>query len=396
MWIKAYLCLPAVVGTFGVVLMGTALVGSQPSDKPQRGKMPAELLVYVGTYTKGESRGIYVLRLDLQTGRLSEPELAVEVGNPSFLAVHPSKRVLYAVSETSESRGRPSGSVSAFVIRDDGSLRPLSEQSSGGAGPCYVALDGTGSHVLVANYGGGSVTVLPIEEDGRLKPASAVVQHEGSSVDPKRQQEPHAHSINPDPSDRFALAADLGIDRVLVYRFNAQTGTIVPHEPAGARVAPGAGPRHLAFHPNGRIAYVINELRSTVTAFTWVAARGTLEELQTISTLPADFTGSSYTADVQVHPSGRFVYGSNRGHDSMTIFAVDEASSRLSLVGHQSTGGKTPRHFGIDPTGSYLLAANQDSHSIVVFRIDQSSGQLTPTGARIEVPSPVCVRFVEP
>lgn len=386
---------PSVVSClFGAALIGASLLASGPAEGAQRTDTPGELFVYVGTYTDGESKGIYMLRMDPRTGQLSEPTLAVEAKSPSFLAVHPNKRVLYAVNEVSSSGGRKGGAVSAFAIGPDGSLTLLNTQSSGGAGPCFVSVDEAGSHVLVANYGGGSVAVLPIDEAGRLKPASATVQHEGSSVDPKRQRGPHAHSINPDPTGQFALAADLGLDRILVYRFDDAAGTITPHEPPDARVEPGAGPRHLAFHPNGRFAYVMNELQSTVTVFEWDAAEGRLQTVQTLGTLPADFKDSNSTADVQVHPSGRFVYGSNRGHDSIAIFAVDEATGRLSPVGHQATGGKTPRHFGIDPSGAYLLAANQDSNSIVVFRIDQQSGRLTPTGVQVEVPSPVCVRFV--
>lgn len=381
---------------FAAALIGASLLTSRPAEGSQRNDTTGELFVYVGTYTDGESKGIYVLRMDPRTGQLSEPTLAAEARSPSFLAVHPSKRVLYAVNEVGGGAGRKGGAVSAFAIGTDGSLTLLNEQSSGGAGPCFVSVDESGSHVLVANYGGGSVAVLPIDEDGRLKSASATVQHEGSSVDPKRQQGPHAHSINPDPTNQFALAADLGLDRILVYRFDTKAGTITPHQPPDARVEPGAGPRHLAFHPNGRFAYVMNELQSTVTAFEWDAAGGTLHALQTLPTVPEDFSDTNHTADVQVHPSGRFVYGSNRGHDSIAIFAVDEANGRLSPVGDQATGGKTPRHFGIDPSGSYLLAANQDSDSIVVFRIDQQSGRLTPTGVRVDVPSPVCVRFVRP
>ncbi|MPZ16323.1 MAG: beta-propeller fold lactonase family protein [Luteitalea sp.] len=379
----------------GVALIGASLLTNQPAEASQGGETTGELFVYVGTYTNGESKGIYLLRMDPRTGQLSEPTLAAEAKSPSFLAVHPTKRVLYAVNEISGNDGdRPGGAVSAFAIGPDGSLTLLNEQSSRGAGPCFVAVDEAGAHVLVANYGGGSVAVLPIDEDGRLESASATVQHEGSSVDPKRQQGPHAHSINPDPSNQFALAADLGLDRILVYRLDATAGTITPHDPPDARVEPGAGPRHLAFHPNGRFAYVMNELQSTVTSFAWDAAEGTLEALQTLPTLPADFSGTNHTADVQVHPSGRFVYGSNRGHDTIAVFGVDEANGRLSPVEHRASGGKTPRHFGIDPSGTYLLAANQDSNSLVVFRIDQQSGRLAPTGTQVEVPSPVCVRFV--
>jgi 6-phosphogluconolactonase len=248
--------------------------------------------------------------------------------------------------------------------------------------------------VLVANYGGGSVSVLPIQSDGRLGPATGFVQHEGSSVNPRRQERPHAHSMNLDAANRFAFAADLGLDKVLVYRFDANRGTIVPNDPPAATVAPGSGPRHFAFHPRGRNAYVINEMTSTVTAFRYDAGRGRLTELHTISTLPQGFTGNNSTAEVQVHPSGRFLYGSNRGHDSIAIFSIDSDTGRLTQVGHQPTGGRTPRNFGIDPTGVYLLAANQESSTVTVFRIDPRTGRLTPTGQTVNVPVPVCVKMM--
>jgi 6-phosphogluconolactonase len=258
-----------------------------------------------------------------------------------------------------------------------------------------VSVDHAGRNVLVANYGGGSVSVLPIGDDGRLGEATAFIQHEGSSVDPRRQTAPHAHSINVDPDNRFAFVADLGLDRVMIYRFDSQQGTLAANDPPWASVAPGAGPRHFAFQPGGRFAYVINELQSTVTAFAYDAARGALQEIQTLPTLPDDFSGSNTTAEIQVHPSGRFLYGSNRGHDSIAVYAIDADSGRLRFVEHESTQGDLPRNFGIDPSGRFLLAANQGSDSVVVFRIDGATGALTPTGQSIEVASPVCVRMVE-
>ena len=356
------------------------------------------MLVYFGTYTGEKSKGVYVSRLDLASGALTPPELAAETASPSFLAVHPSQNFLYAVNEVREFQGKESGSVSAFAIdRNTGRLTALNQQPSVGRGPAHLVVDKTGRNVLVANYGGGSVGVVPIGTDGALKPPSAFIQHTGASINPQRQKEPHAHSINVDPANRFAYAADLGLDKVLVYRFDAEKGSLVANDPPFAAVAPGAGPRHFAIHPNALFAYVINELSVTVTAFRRDPDRGSLTELQTISTLPpgqAVEPGFS-TADVQVHPSGRFLYGSNRGHDTIVVFAIDEKSGRLTHVENRPTQGSTPRGFGIDPTGRYLLAANQRSDSVVVFRIDQQTGRLTPTGQTIEVGAPVCVKFVE-
>ncbi|CAA9403060.1 MAG: 6-phosphogluconolactonase [uncultured Phycisphaerae bacterium] len=362
-----------------------------PDDAPA-----GEVRVYFGTYTgKSGSKGIYVSTLDLATGKLSPPELAGETTNPSFLAIHPSKRFLYAVGEVNEINGKKAGAVSAFAIQPDGKLSPLNQQPSGGQGPCHVSVDKEGRNVLVANYGSGAVACLPIGADGKLAEPSATVQHEGKSVDPRRQAGPHAHSINLDPANRFAFAADLGLDKVLVYRFDAAAGKLTPNDPSAAAVAPGAGPRHFAFHPTGRFAYVINEMASTVTAFAYDAAKGTLTEVHTVPTLPGEVKGNS-TAEVVVHPSGKFVYGSNRGHDSIAGFAVDEATGKLTPIGHTPTRGKTPRNFNIDPTGTYLLAANQGTSTVAVYRIDPASGALAPVGEPTAVPAPVCVKYLQP
>jgi len=355
----------------------------------------SDCLVYIGTYTGQKSKGIYAYRFDAATGQLVSLGLVAGTVNPSFLAVHPNRRFLYVVNEIADYEGRKSGAVSAFAIdRGTGKLTFLNKVSSRGADPCYLVADKTGKSLLVANYSGGSVAVLPVLEDGRLGDASALVQHAGSSVNPERQQGPHAHSINLSPDNRFAIAADLGLDQLLVYRWDPAKGALAPNNPPFAKVNPGAGPRHLAFHPSGRFAYLINEMQSTVSAFAYDAARGILRELQTISTLPKDFAGDNTTAEVQVHPTGEFLYGSNRGHDSIAVFAIDAGKGTLTPVDHVAMRGKTPRNFGIDPTGSYLLAANQDSDSILVFRIDPKTGRLTPTGQVLEVPSPVCVKFV--
>ena len=354
------------------------------------------LTVYIGTYTRGASRGIYLCRLNLATGALTTPELAAEVQNPSFVALHPSRRWLYAAGELGNFRGQQTGAVSAFAIDPaTGKLSLLNQQPSGGGGPCYLIVDAAGKNVLAANYGSGSVAVLPLQADGRLSEAACVIQHQGSGPDRQRQQGPHAHSINLDAANRFAFAADLGLDKILVYRFDAAQGTLAANDPPSAAVAPGAGPRHFAFHPSGKFAYVINEMHSTVTAFAYDRDAGKLQSLQTITTLPADFRGNSTTAEVQVHPSGRFLYGSNRGHDSIAVFAIDQATGQLTAIQHQSTQGKTPRNFGIDPTGRFLLAANMDSNAIVVFRIDSATGVLTAAGHQVDVPIPVCVKLLQ-
>ena len=347
--------------------------------------------VYFGTYTwgKGPSKGIYRSTLDLETGRLSDPILAAEAENPSFLEIHPNGRFLYAVSESGGT-----GSVSAFAIdADSGALRLLNRQPSGGAGPCYVSIDHAGRNALAANYGSGSASVIPIGPDGRLGQPTGRVQHEGSSVNPKRQGEPHAHSINVSADDRFAFVADLGIDKVMIYKLDTEKGTIVANDPPCAKLKPGAGPRHFAFHPGGRFAYVINELDCSVTAFAYDSAFGALTEVLTVTTLPDGFAGSNTCAEVRVHPSGKFLYGSNRGHDSIAVYRIDPVSGTLTVVEHETADIKTPRNFNIDPTGAFCLVANQDSDSIVVFRIDPKTGALEPTGHTITVGKPVCVRF---
>lgn len=353
--------------------------------------------VYFGTYTGKMSKGIYRSELDLATGKLAPPVLAGEVASPSFLAIAPNQKFLYAVGELNDVNGKKGGAVNAFAIdAATGDLKLLNQESSVGGGPCHIVVDRTGKNALVANYGGGSAVVLPIQRDGKVGEASSFVQHTGSSINQGNQEKPHAHSINVDAGNRFAFVADLGVDKVLVYRLDADKGTITPNDPPAAAVEPGSGPRHFAFHPSGKYAYVINEIKLTVTAFQYNADKGVLTPQQTITTLPADVTdrkGMS-TAEVQVHPSGKFLYGSNRGHHSIAIFSIDQATGKLAAVGHQDQGIKTPRNFGIDPTGNYLLVCNQDTDSVTVFRIDQTTGQLEPTGSTISVGTPVCVKFL--
>jgi 6-phosphogluconolactonase len=354
-----------------------------------------EVFVYIGTYTGAKSRGIYVSRLDLATGRLSPPELAAESENPSFLALHPDRPLLYAVNETGTFEGQKAGSVSGFAIDDaTGRLRSLNRVSSRGADPCHLVVDASGKNVLVANYSGGSVASLPIGKDGQLQPASAFVQHTGSSVD-SRQKGPHAHAVGLDGRNRLALVADLGLDKLLLYRFDPERGTLAPSDPPFASLKPGAGPRHFVIHPDGKHVYVVNEIDLTVTAFAFAAEKGTLTAQQSLSTLPAGVLGrpEDSTAEIAVHPGGRFLYASNRGTDTIAVFSIDGMTGQLAPVAHGPTGGKTPRNFAIDPSGRYLLAANQKSDSVVVFRMDPDTGRLTPAGSTVEVGAPVCLVF---
>lgn len=350
--------------------------------------------LYVGTYTtSGKSDGIYLYEMDPSTGALTRRNSFKSV-NPSFLTIDRNKRYLYAVNEVGEYAGKPGGGVSAFVIdRTTGNLRLLNEQATNGADPCYLTIDRRGRTLLVANYTGGSITVLPLRSDGTLGMANEVKQHEGSSIK-EQQKGPHAHCIILDAAERFALGADLGIDKVMIYRFDRTTGKLTPGKQPSAELKAGAGPRHLALHPNGKYLYVINELDSTMTVFKYNAANGTLEEVETVSTLPSDFSGVSYCADVHVSRSGKFLYGSNRGHNSIVVFEIDQRTGKLKPLEHVSTEGNWPRNFVIDPAGRYLLVANQRSDSVVTFAIDPQTGRLKPTGQVTEIPVPVCLKFL--
>ena len=353
------------------------------------------MILYVGTYTGSESKGIYAYKFDTATGEITSLGLAAETANPSFLAIHPNQRFVYSVNEASEHEGRPTGTVSAFAVdRKSGKLTLLNRVESGGGAPCHLVVDKGGRYVLAANYGGGSLSVLPILRDGSLGKARSVVQHTGSSTHPKRQTAPHAHSINLAPDGKFAIVADLGIDRLITYRFDSTRSSLSATNSGVVRLEGGAGPRHFAFHPNGRFGYVINELNSTVVAFAYDAASGTLRKMQSLSSLPDGFSGDNFPAEIVVHPSGRFVYASNRGHDSIAVFRVDTATGSLTLVEHVSVQGKWPRNFNLDPSGAWLLVANQNSNNVVVFGIDQDSGRLKPTGRQFQVHSPTCIKFV--
>lgn len=349
-----------------------------------------DYIVYVGTYTRETSKGIYAFRFDAAAGKLAPLGLVAEIASPSFLAIHPNRRFLYAVSETE------GGSVAAYAVdRPSGKLTHLNTVSAKGGGPCHINLDKTGRTAAVANYNTGSVAAFPVGADGRLGEASAFDQHKGSSANPERQKGPHAHSVDFSPDNRFLMSSDLGLDQVLVYRFDPEKSSLAANDPAFGSVKPGSGPRHFAFHPSARFAYVINEIALTVTAFAYDAARGALSELQTLSTLPEGAVSDRYsTAELEMHPSGKFLYGSNRGHNSIAVFAVDQQKGTLTLIENASTQGGPPRNFALDPSGRYLFAGNQQTDTIVLFRIDAQTGKLTPTGEKVEIDAPVCIRFV--
>ena len=352
-------------------------------------------LMYVGTYTDKGCKGIYAYRFDPVTGESKALGLSAETSNPSFLAVDPNHKYLYAVNETDNFNDGHTGAVSAFAIdRDNGRLTFLQQVSSLGADPAHLSFDKTGHYLLVANYTSGNIAVFPVESDGRLGARSAFVQHAGSSVNKERQAGPHAHEILASNDNQFVLTADLGLDELLVYRFDPKIGSLAPNDPAFAKISPGAGPRHFAIAPSGKFVYLVNEMASTITVFAYTASSGKLQPQQTISTLPADFKGETTTAEIQVDAKGRFLYVSNRGDDSIAVFAVDRHNGNLSFVQRVPTGGKTPRHFTLDPTGKWLFAANQDSNSITIFRVDTSTGRLTPTSHALQVAMPVCVVFV--
>ena len=376
--------------SFLVFLAMALCFGTSPAQARAKGKD----LVYVGTYTgPNKGQGIYAYRFDRATGQLSSLGLVAESESPTFLAVDPSRRFLYASNEIDHYEGQASGAVSAFAIdRPSGKLSFLNEVSAHDPGPAHVVVDFTGKDVLISNYPLGSVAVFPVLDGGRLGEVSDFVRHQGSSVNPERQHGPHAHSIALSPDNRFALAADLGLDQLVVYPLDPAKGELgTPHV---VKIHPGSGPRHMTFDPGGKFLYLLGEMASTVTVFSYEAAEGSLTELQTISTLPKGFSGESTAAEIQIHPSGKFVYASNRGDDSIAVFAVDHAQGTLRFVERVATEGKTPRNFALDPSGSWLLVANQNSDDIVVFHVDQKTGRLTPTGQVVPLSAPVCVVFV--
>ncbi len=382
---------------FTALLVVAAAALSASAQEKTKPPAPKRYLAYIGTYTeKTKSKGIYAFRFDDTSGKLSSIGVAAETPNPSFLALHPNGKYLYAVNELAKFNGEESGAVSAFSIdRKSGKLKLLNQVSSRGAGPCHISLDKTAKYVFVANYDSGTVAVFPVQSDGQLGKYTGYEKHIGSSVNKERQEAPHAHWIATSPDNRFLLTADLGIDKILISPFHLADGAFTPNKPSsGVRLKSGAGPRHAAFSPSGKFFYVASELNSTVTAYSYNAKDGTLHELQTVFTLPKDFSGENDVAEIAVHPSGRFLYVSNRGRDSLAVFAIDAVKGKLTPVADIATQGKTPRNFAIDPSGKYLLAANQGSSDIVVFKIDPATGSLTLTGQVIDVPAPVDIAFL--
>jgi 6-phosphogluconolactonase len=350
-----------------------------------------EVDLYVGTYTSPEgSRGIYHARFDPETGAISEPELAAEATNPSFLAIHPNGRTLYSVHETRD------GSVSAYAIGADRKLIHLNTQRTDGADPCHLTLDGKGRHLFVASYSTGNLATLPVRADGSLAPWSGLMQNEGSGPNKDRQQGPHMHAVYPTPDDRFVYACDLGTDEILTFRYDAERGTLTPTEPRAGRAPAGGGPRHLALHPNGRFAYANNEMLNSVTVFARHPETGELRELHTIASLPdGEPTAGKSTAEIVLHPSGKWLYVSNRGHDSIAAYTVGEDGT-LKLLEIESAGVRGPRSFALDPTGRWLVVAGQHTNDLTALRIDPASGALTPSGRKVSVKAPVCVVFAKP
>lgn len=387
------LSLQMIVSLASLLICGVAQLRGADAGAPAAAPgMPMRF--YVGTYTgtkPNDSKGIYLFELNPATGALTAEGLAAESESPSFLALSPNSRFLYAANESGKT-----GKVSAFAIADPhtGKLTALNQESSQGNSPCHVSVDASGRHVFVANYGSGTIAVFPVGADGKLGAPTCTIQHKGKGADPKRQEGPHAHCIVADPSGKHVLACDLGLDKVLVYQFDASKGTLTPNDPPAGIVAPGSGPRHLAFGAGGRFVYVVSEMGNTVTTFAYDASTGAMTNLQSVSTLPEGAPRGGTSAEIAIHPSGKFVYTSNRGHDSIAVFKVDAESGKLTPAGHTSSGGKGPRNFAIDPSGRWLVAAHQDSSNLVVFKIDPQTGALTPTGATAPVSKAVCVTFL--
>jgi 6-phosphogluconolactonase len=386
---------PTLLPLATALLVCLALAALSPAGSPP---VAHEVTLYAGTYTEGgESQGIYRLRFDTATGALSKPELAATAENPSFLVQHPNGRFVYAANEWAAAGADKAGTLSAFAVEADGRLTFLNKQPAGGSAPCHLEMTSQGTHLMTANYGGGNAAVFPLGKDGTLGDATALVQHKGKGPKPN-QEAPHAHAIVLDRAERYAFVADLGIDQIVGYRFDATHGTLAAHKDGTVALPPGSGPRHFVFDAKGRHAYVITEMASAVTAFDYDASRGRLTARGTVSTLPKDFTGETDGAEIAISPDGKFLYASNRGRDpkvadTIAIFGIDAKTGALAAVGHQSLPGRTPRHFAFDPSGRFLLVAHQRSSSVAVFRVDAAAGTLTPVGEPVSVPKPVCLLF---
>jgi 6-phosphogluconolactonase len=388
--------------TAGAVALALLLVASRaaaetaaPTAPARAALAPTDTLAYVGTFTKGQAKGIYVFRLtsgtgdDAQNVTLAPLGLAAETPNPAFLEIDPRRRVVFAANDLHEFEGKPSGAISAFKVDPaTGKLSLLNQRASQGAAPCHMVLDRDRRNLLVANCIGGSVAVLPVAADGKLGPASQVVQHPGTK--------PHTHGVTLSPDNRFAYACDMGLDRILAYQFDAQKGKLTPAATATIAVKAGTGPRHLVFRPDGKFAYVVGSKSSTVMVFAHDGKTGGLRNLQTVSTLPPWFEGENSAAELAVHPTDNYLFATNRGHNSVALFAIDPDKGTLTYTDEQGSGGKTPRHFALDAPAKHLAVANQDSDNVLVCRIDEGSGRLKPSGVLATVPSPVCVKFLPP
>lgn len=353
-------------------------------------------IVFFGTHSVGPQKGISVAHFNSENGVLTKPELIAEAPAPAYFIIHPNGKYLYVCNSNDFAKGYTGQTITAYRIDPKkGNITLLNQQSSGGADPSYLCMDASEKFVLVANYKGGSVAVIAIKRNGSLGRMTSNIKHTGRSVDTLRQTQPYAHSIKLDPANRFALVADLGLDKLFVYRFNSKKGTLEPNDPPFVKVSPGSGPRHLAFHPNGKFVYLINEMASTIITYAWDSAAGKLTELQISSTLPPDFKGKNACAEIEVYPNGRFLYASNRGHESLAVFAIDDITGKISLLEHIPTQGKTPRNFSFDPTSKWLIVTNHGSDNAMVFKVDDKNGHLTPTGEPVPVVYPFCIRFLQ-
>jgi 6-phosphogluconolactonase len=352
-------------------------------------------LVFFGTHSVGPQKGISVAHFNSKTGTLTKPKLAAEAPAPAYFIIHPNGKFLYTCNSNDFSKKCTGETITAYSInKKTGKLTLINKQSSGGADPSYIFMDAECKHVLVADYAGGSIAVIALNPDGSLGEITANIKHTGKSIDPKRQTKPYAHSIQLDPTNSFALAADLGTDKLFIYKYNKATGTLTPNEPPFVQVTGGAGPRHFAFHPNGHFVYLLTEMGNTVITYAWDGSKGILTELQTSSTLPADFKGDSKCAEILIHPNGKFLYASNRGHDSIAVFAIDSSTGKISLAENIPTQGNSPRNFEFDPTYKWLIVTNHKSNNAVVFSVNDQTGHLTPNGQKQDIDSPFCVRFL--
>lgn len=351
--------------------------------------------VYIGTYAKEGELSIFQCRLNGTTGQITKVSGYKGGANPSFLTLAPDRKCLYAVNEVAQFNGSNTGAVSAFEVDGKtGRLTLLNQQATGGGAPCYITLDKSNKFILVANYMGGNVSIFPLQPGGKLGNLRTKQQHEGNGPNAKRQEKPHAHCIVPAPDNKFVFAVDLGIDKVKSYKLDTKQGVLIPNPDGDFTAQPGAGPRHLTFHPNGKFAFLINELNSSISVLAYNSTNGSFSQTQAIPTIPAGLTQDNYCADIHVSPNGKFLYGSNRGHDSLAVFAINTESGNLTLIEHVSTQGKWPRNFGFDPSGNILLVANQNTNNIVTYRADSETGKLTPTGHSVAIPSPVCLQVV--